>query len=181
MISIKKFNQFCANTEHWRQYRVNHKELWRHVFHKPVTSVSTNNKLIQPCRIRLLDINNQNYSDTCLNKIYRPILNKWQDQNNPKKNVIQDNAVVTIESLGSPIVEPTYKVTGFNNPGNFCYLNSIFQILICILLHSNCTYNFINNSTDYLLHKFTEMFFNHKYGDGYRKSHRSRNLRTLRS
>jgi ubiquitin C-terminal hydrolase len=182
----KKFNHFCANTEHWRQYQVSHKDLWHHVFHKAVTSVSIKdqssvNEIIQSCSIKLFDVNNNKSPDICLDKIYLPILKKWKDQNLPKESGNQDNIVIISESLGSPIVEPTYKVTGFNNPSNFCYLNSIFQVLICILLHSNCTYNFINNTAEYRYRKFAEMFFNHKYGDGYRKSHRSRNLQTLRA
>ena len=86
--------------------------------------------------------------------------------------------------LGDIIVDEHhgFKIIGLENPRNFCYLNSILQILICILLHSGCNYQFVvRERQPHRSNPFAQSLFNFRYKEGYKKSNRRRALLILRS
>ena len=109
---------------------------------------------------------------------YLNVLEKWQSHN-IHINTDPQNDNVSDDLLDEVITQPNFIVTGYDNKANFCYLNSIYQILICILLHKGCTYNHINSKSPYSY--FATMIFNFRFNQGYQRSNRRRNLHTLRS
>ena len=185
---VNRFNQFCDNTTDWLSYGKSQNEIWQIAF-KPNYSqfVNINNKTkidstVKPCSIQLKDIKYNCAHDAILNSHYKKLLSVWQRnsqiEHNDNDDAISDDAL-SENSLGSVIIDENrgYKLVGLDNPGNFCYVNSIVQIYTCILLHSGCTYQ--HTVTEQRL--FSNALLNYRFKDGFKKQGRKRNLQIIRS
>jgi hypothetical protein len=179
-----RFNLFCAQTTCWKSYHLSQRHLWKYCTETEVEEsilceVHDIRKFTKPCSISLYDVTNPSSGCKNIHPYYLNILEKWQSQNISMNTVPEQTLNISEELLDQVITEQNFKVTGFDNKANFCYLNSIYQVLICILLHNGCTYNNINSSSAYSY--FATMMYNFKFNEGYKRNNRRRNLHTLRS
>jgi uncharacterized UBP type Zn finger protein len=179
-----RFNLFCANTTCWKSYHLSQRQLWKYctdisdIEESILYNVQDIRKFTKPCSITLYDIKNPNSGCKNINPYYLNVLEKWQSHN-IEINTDPQYVNVSDDLLYEVITPSNFIVTGYDNKANFCYLNSIYQVLICILLHNGCTYNDINSKSPYSY--FATMIYNFRFKQGYQRSNRRRNLHTLRS
>lgn len=181
---VNRFNQFCENTTDWLAYGKSQREIWKmafkyddHIFFNINDNFQINNA-VKSCYIQLSDIQSNYKHDEKLNSGYKKLLSVWQQQTSHSEYQDADTAD-SEDSIGTVIVNENhgYKIIGLDNPANFCYLNSIIQVLICILLHSGCTYQ--HTVTNQRL--FANAFLNFKFKEGFKLQYRKRNLHIIRS
>ena len=144
-------------------YGKSQSELWQMAFNNTkqvsvnITNIPAINKIIKPCYVKLLEI---------------------ETNSNTTQQEQASQHDTPGESLGSITVNENrgYKIVGLDNKANFCYLNSIIQVLVCILLHSGCTYDHLVSNQRF----FSNALFNYKT-KGYQLHNRKRNLQIIRS
>jgi ubiquitin C-terminal hydrolase len=143
------------------------------------------NNTVKSCYVALTDIKSDIRTHGSKLSGYEKLLSVWQQQYSQCEYNVQDDDndndddTSSENSLGSVIVNENhgYKLIGLDNPRNFCYLNSIIQIFICILLHSGCTYQ--HTVTDKRL--FANALLNYRFKEGFKLQYRKRNLQIIRS
>ena len=181
---VNRYNQFCSNTTDWLSYGLSQHELWKMSFKRNNNVVINVNNTIQlnsalkPCCIELTDITSNKAYDSKLNTHFKKMLLSWQSKTLKTQPQKSENTICT-SSFGSIIVNENhgYKIVGLDNPDNFCYMNSIIQVLVNLLLHSGCTYNHLVTTQRF----FPNALLNFKYKEGYKLSYKKRSLKILRS
>ena len=106
------------------------------------------------------------------------VLSSWQTKSS-KTQPKPSESNIRLNSLGTVIIDENhgYKIVGLDNPANFCYMNSIIQLFVCLLLHSGCTYTHLVTSQRF----FPNALLNYRFKNGYKLHYRKRNLKILRS
>ena len=97
--------------------------------------------MVRNCSVSLVDVCGAEV-DVMLGSPMKTVLRQWRQDNDADMQTQATTLVNPADVLGDIIVDEHhgFKIIGLENPRNFCYLNSILQILICILLHSGCNY-----------------------------------------
>ena len=160
----RRFCKFCCRFDDWRQYGLTQGELWNGAFSSSrAISVSANDEaavssVVRQCVIRLQDVSC--CIDDKVDPYYRNTLIGWMNNNNQYSN--------NNNSIERPTQEITnflnYRPVGLSNPKNFCYLNSVIQSLISVLMLNNSEYNRISENQEYReCIKFTNMFFQYEH------------------
>jgi ubiquitin C-terminal hydrolase len=165
-------------------YGLSQHELWKMSFkYNTNQDINVNNtkqltSVSKSCCIELTDITSDKAYDSKLNNHLKKILVSWQSKT-LKTQVQKSENTVSVNSFGSIIVDENhgYKIVGLDNPGNFCYMNSIIQVFVCLLLHSGCTYSHLVTTQRF----FPNALLNYRLKDGYKLHYRKRNLKILRS
>jgi len=183
-----RYNHFCANTTDWLEYNMTQADLWKMAFAKDIRMANVHTKsqvqqVVRNCSVSLVDVCGAEV-DVMLGSPMKTVLRQWRQDNDADMQTQATTLVNPADVLGDIIVDEHhgFKIIGLENPRNFCYLNSILQILICILLHSGCNYQFVvRERQPHRSNPFAQSLFNFRYKEGYKKSNRRRALLILRS
>ena len=136
-------------------YGISQHRLW-----EMALTINNNNQSIpiKLCSVELTDITSKKSQDAKLNSYLQKILSSWQSKTLSTELLNSENTV-SPTSFGNVIVDENhgYKIVGLDNrsldnrgTGNFCYMNSITQVFVCLILHSGCTYDYLVTSQRFI-------------------------------
>ena len=164
----RRFCKFCYRFDEWKQYGLTQKELWASALKlNNAVSVSVKDEaavssVVKKCAVQLQNVSR--YVDDRVDPYYLNTLIGWMNNNNQDSHIQETTHFLN------------FKPVGLSNTKNFCYINSVLQVFVTVLMLNNTEYKEISENQEYKeCRKFTEKLFQ------YEKDHQKYAKRKLES